>query len=205
MQASAALDDIEFGLLGSWITLCFVSTRLRTARLVIRTFDHRDAGAWVAMFNDPEVVRFLPPGPALTIETFEGALESRHAMEREIGYAMWAVDDARTGTFIGQCGIRPANSMDPDAGSEIDLAYHFARASWNKGFATEAAIAVLAHGLGPIGLGSIIAVAEPENVGSWRVMEKAGMRSEGLVDIYGLNGLKKYVAEREWWKSPVEP
>jgi len=186
-------------------TICFVSVRLQTARLVIRPFEYGDADAWIAMFNDPEVRRFLPAAPVPTMETFERAIESRHAMDREIGYAMWAVDDMTTGTFIGQCGIRPAKSMDENAGSEIDLAYHFARASWNKGYATEAVTAVLAHGLGPIGLDSIMAVVVPENVGSWRVMEKVGMRYQGLADYYGLKGLKKYVAEREWWSSPLVP
>ena len=186
-------------------TICFVSIRLETARLVIRAFDHRDADAWIAMFSDPEVRRFLPPAPVPTMETFDGATESRHAMEREIGYAMWAVDDMTTGTFIGQCGLRPAKSMDENAGSEIDLAYHFAKPSWNKGYATEAAIAVLAYGLGPVGLDSIMAVVVPENIGSWRVMEKVGMRYEGLANYYGLEGLKKYVAEREWWRPPRLP
>jgi len=158
------------------------------------------------MVTDPEFSRFLPPGPAPTPETFERALDSRHAMEREVGYAMWAVDDRSTGTFIGQCGIRPAKSMDETAaGSEIDLAYHFARAAWNKGYATEAATAVVGHSLGPLGLDSIMAVTMPANVGSWRVMEKIGMRYEGLADYYGLNGLKKYVAEREWWIPPRLP
>jgi [ribosomal protein S5]-alanine N-acetyltransferase len=179
-----------------------VNTRLQTERLVIRTLDRRDADAWIAMVSDPEVRRFLPPGPAPTMETFERAIESRHAMEREIGYAMWAVDDSSTGTFIGQCGLRPAKSMDDDAGSEIDLGYHYTKTSWSKGFATEAAIAVLAHGLGPIGLENIMAVAMPENVGSWRVMEKAGMRYAGLADFYGAKGLKMYVAERDWWRPP---
>ena len=73
-----------------------MSTRIETSRLVIRTFEPRDAGAWVAMINDPEVNRFLPPGPDATMETFQEALERRHAMEREIGYAMWAVDDKAT-------------------------------------------------------------------------------------------------------------
>jgi len=182
-----------------------VSFTLQTPRLTIRTFERDDADVWIAMVSDPEVRRFLPPGPVPTVETFERALESRIAMEREIGYAMWAVDDRTTGTFIGQCGIRPANSMDESAGSEIDLAYHLARVAWNKGYATEAATAVLAHGLGPLGLDCIMAVVVPENVGSWRVMEKAGMRYEGLADYYGLKGLKKYVAEREWWSAPLPP
>src|SRR5262249_1117814 len=55
---------------------------------------------------------FLPPTPVPTMETFAHAIESRRAMEREIGYAIWAVDEMRTGRFIGQCGIRPAKSMD---------------------------------------------------------------------------------------------
>jgi [ribosomal protein S5]-alanine N-acetyltransferase len=177
-----------------------VSTRLETARLVIRTFEPRDAEAWVAMVNDPEVVRFLPPSPDATIESFRDVIERRHAMEREIGYAMWAVDDKATGTFVGQCGIRP---VDEGAGPEIDLAYHYTKGSWNKGYATEAVIAVLAHGLGPVGLDRIMAVAMQENIGSWRVMEKAGMGYQGLVDYYGLEGLKKYVAERGRWSPPV--
>ena len=182
-----------------------VSTRLETARLRIRSYDYGDADAWLAMVTDPDVGRFLPPGPVPTTETFMSAIESRHAMEREIGYTMWAVDDRTTGRFIGQCGIRPAKSMDKDAGSEIDLAYHFVSAAWNKGYATEAAIAVLAHGFGPLGLDSIMAVAMPENVGSWRVMEKVGMRYEGMADYYGLKGLNKYVAERERWSAPLFP
>jgi [ribosomal protein S5]-alanine N-acetyltransferase len=58
--------------------------------------------------------------------------------------------------------------------SARDVAYHLARASWNKSYATEAAVAVLSHGLGSVGLARVMAVALPENVGSWRVMEKAG-------------------------------
>jgi RimJ/RimL family protein N-acetyltransferase len=182
-----------------------VGVRLETARLVIRPLEDRDADAWIAMVSDPEVTRFLPPGPVPTMETFRHGLESRHTMESTLGYAMWAVENRATGAFIGQCGLRPANSMDRDAGSEIDLAYHFLRASWNQGYASEAAIAVLAHGLGSIGLDRIMAVVVPENVGSWRVLERVGMRYEGLADIYSLTGLKKYVAEREWWKPPLTP
>jgi len=176
-----------------------VTTWIETSRLVIRTFEARDAEAWIALVNDPEVTRFLPAGPDATMEGFQKALEQRHALEREIGYAMWAVDDKATSTFVGQCGIRP---VEEGAGPEIDLAYHYTRACWNKGFGTEAAVAVLAHGLGRVGLERIMAVAMAENTASWRVMEKAGMRYEGLVSYYGLEGLKKYTADRQWWRPP---
>ena len=176
-----------------------MSTRLQTARLVIRTFEARDAGPWLAMVSDPEVRRFLPPGPAPAMAVFERVVGERQAMERELGHAMWAVEDKATGRFVGQCGLRP---VDEGAGREIDLAYHFARVCWNQGYGTEAVVAVLAHGLGPVGLDAIMAVVVPANVGSWRVMEKAGMRYQGLVDYYGMEGLKKYVADRKWWRTP---
>jgi ribosomal-protein-alanine N-acetyltransferase len=177
-----------------------VSTRLETARLVIRTFEARDADPWLAMVIDPEVRRFLPAGPVPTMEVARRIIGEREAMERELGHAMWAVEDKTTGAFVGQCGLRP---VDEGAGPEIDLAYHYTRASWNKGYATEAAVAVIGHGLGPVGLAAIMAVVVPENIGSWRVMEKAGMRYQGLVDYYGMEGLKKYIAAREWWRSPL--
>ena len=97
---------------------------------------------------------------------------------------------------------RIIGERDEGAGPEIDLAYHYTRASWNKGYATEAAIAVIGHGLGPVSLAAIMVVVVPENIGSWRVMEKAGMRYQGLVDYYGMEGLKKYIAAREWWRPP---
>ena len=88
---------------------------LQTPRLVIRPLEDRHADAWLAMFGVPEVTRFLPPGPALTSHDFQRAIEALRAMQREIGYAMWAVDDKASRSFIGQCGIRPAEPMDESA------------------------------------------------------------------------------------------
>jgi RimJ/RimL family protein N-acetyltransferase len=175
-------------------------TRLETPRLVIRTFKDSDSRDWLALVNDPDVNRYLPPGPDRTPDDFANALTARHAMEREHGFAMWAVEEKATGAFVGQCGLRP---VDEGGGPEIDLAYHYAPASWGRGYASEAVVVVLGHGLRTIGLNRIMAVAMAENVGSWRVMEKTGMRYEGIVSYYGLDGLKKYHADRIWWKPPA--
>lgn len=181
-----------------------MTVRIETPRLVVRTFRKGDEDEWLAMITDPEVRRFLP-GASPNASAFASALAQRHAMEADLGYAMWAVDEKATGAFIGQCGLRPAAAMDPSAGSEIDLAYHFNAKSWNKGYASEAVIGVLTYVFGPDGpvLDRVMAVAMPENTGSWRVMEKAGMRYEGTADYYGLTGLKKYAAERSWWEPPA--
>ena len=177
-----------------------MSVRLQTTRLIIRSFEPRDAEPWLVMVSDPDFRRFLPPGPAPTLVTFRSAIERRHAMEREQGYATWAVDVKQTGVFVGQCGLQPIERTGP----EVELAYHFNKLSWNKGYATEAAIAVIEYGLGSVGLDRVIAVVIPENVASCRVAEKAGMRFEGTATYYGIAGLKKYVAERGRWARDVD-
>jgi RimJ/RimL family protein N-acetyltransferase len=133
------------------------------------------------------MTRHEPMFSGTTMEVARRIVGERQALERQLGHAMWAVEDTPPGAFVGQCGLRP---VDEGAGPEIDLAYHYTPASWNKGYATEAAIAVIGPGLGPVGLGTIMAVVAPENIGSWRVMEKAGIRYQGLVDFYGMEGVK---------------
>ena len=174
-----------------------VGTRLETSRLIVRSYEPRDAAAWVALVSDPEVRRFLPPGPVPTLGDFPGALERRRAREASSGFAMWAVDLKEDQGFVGQCGLNLIEGTD----SEVELAYHFDRASWGNGYATEAGRAVLAHGFDQVALDRVIAVVVPENVASWRVLEKIGMRYEGLATYYEMDGLKKYVAEPGWWTA----
>lgn len=177
-----------------------MTLRLESARLIIRTFEPRDAETWLAMVNEPEFNRYLPPGPDATMETFLGSIERRHTMERERGFAVWAVDLKETGAFVGQCGFVPAEGKGP----EIELVYHFNKAAWNKGYGTEAAATVLAHAFGALRLDHVVAFVMPGNVGSCRVAEKAGMRFDRIVSVYELENIRKYIAERSWWTAPPQ-
>ena len=171
--------------------------RLETPRLVIRSFALTDAAGMLHVFGDPEVRRYLPPFPDPTLESMEASVGRRMAMERDRGHGLWAVERKDSGELIGDCGLMLVEGTGP----EVELAYHYKQTAWNQGYGTEAAIACLAHGFGPIGLEHVIAICFPENVGSWRVMEKAGMRYEGMASYYGLT-LKKYVADRTTWAAP---
>jgi RimJ/RimL family protein N-acetyltransferase len=177
--------------------------RIETERLVIRTLEPRDRDAWISMFNDPEVSRYTPSDDTVaTPELYQSVLERRLSQERELGYAMWAVETKETGAWIGQCGLYRyrAEGKEP----EIEIAYHYLPEQWNKGYGTEAAVAVLTYGFGAVGLDRVIALVAQENVGSWRIAERAGMRFEGLATYYNMPDLKKYVAERAWWRPPEQ-
>jgi RimJ/RimL family protein N-acetyltransferase len=173
--------------------------RLETPRLVIRSFLPSDADGMLAVFGDPEVRKYLPPFPDPTLESMGKSVARRMAMERDHGHGLWAVVRKDTGELIGDCGLMLVEGTGP----EVEIAYHYKQTAWNHGYGTEAAIACLTQGFGPIGLEHVIAICFPENVGSWRVMEKAGMRYEKMADYYGLKGLKKYVADRATWTAPA--
>ncbi len=73
-----------------------------------------------------------------------------------------------------------------EIGWVLNLKYH------SKGYTTEAAKAVIAYGFEEMKLHRIVATCQPENIPSWKVMEKAGMRREGLY--------KKCIPRGElWW------
>ena len=61
------------------------------------------------------------------------------------------------------------------------MGYSIARPLWGQGLTTEAATAVIAHGFDKLGLARIQAAADIRNEGSWRVMEKVGMKREGVM------------------------
>jgi RimJ/RimL family protein N-acetyltransferase len=183
-----------------------MAIRLQTNRLVLRSFEGRAVDDWIAMFTHPEVTRYLDPASRerpRTPETFRANLAIRREMEAELGYAVLAVELADTGEFVGQCGLRPLSWLTSDGGSEIDLGYHFAPAHWGHGYATEAVRATLAFGFSQAGLTEVMAVTEPGNIGSWRVLEKAGMRYSGTASYYGADDLRKYIADADCWAGSV--
>ncbi len=59
------------------------------------------------------------------------------------------------------------------------------RATWDRGFATEAAAAVLDHGFRARALDPIVAVSDPDNAASHRVLHKIGLRAQGRARHYG--------------------
>ena len=171
--------------------------RLETERLTIRSLVPEDAPALQRIYSNPEVLRFLPATEPWTLERAQQGIERHAGLEREKGYARWGVVRKDSGELIGTSGIQPVACTD-----DIELAYHYSPASWGQGYATEAAIAVLGYGFKTLKLDVVVAVTFPENLGSARVLDKAGMSYVGIATYHGLDGLRKYIAYRETWKPP---
>jgi len=149
---------------------------LTTHRLILREFREDD---WVAVHeyaSDPAVVRYMPWGPNREEDT-QVFIQRALALQSEdprTGYE-FAVTLRPDGELIGGCGL---HAMSFEHRSSF-LGYCFRREAWGRGYATEAAAALLAFGFERLGLHRMSATCDTENAASARVLEKVGMRREG--------------------------
>lgn len=174
---------------------------LRTERLVLREFREEDWPALHAVESLPEVARyqhFEARTPDESRDYVLGAIESAREHPRhtfDLAIVLPGKD-----RVIGRCGLA---ITDPDQ-REAVLWYTLHPDAWGQGFTTEAARAVVDFAFRELDLHRIWAECDPRNVGSWRVLEKIGMRREGhLVENVWLKGewcdsLIYAVLAREW-------
>ncbi len=151
---------------------------IETAHLRLYPPRPEDLAARLAMDRDPEVMRFIRPIP----ENAEAQrAEIRAALAGSPGRgAFWHVEARAAPGFIGWCGVFPLQ----DSGL-MEIGYRFVRAAWGRGFATEAAAAALDHGFRALALDPIVAVSDPDNAASHRVLCKIGLRAAGTARHYG--------------------
>ena len=160
---------------------------LRTDRLRLRPFTEADGPAHLALYQDPEVTRQLGGGPFLADQI---QARSTRAVDRfvrhwaEKGFGVFAVEDLRTGRFLGQCGLNTVDEL-----GEVEVLYALERAAWGRGLATEAARAAVAYGFDDARLERIVAVTRPEHARSRHVLAKLGMRFEREVEVFGIHAV----------------
>jgi [ribosomal protein S5]-alanine N-acetyltransferase len=143
-----------------------------------------------AVWSDPEVMRFLPSEPSLSVEDTAERVARSVSRFAETGHGLCAVVESEGDRVVGVCGLFPVEWVGP----EVEVAYHFACEVWNRGYATEAAAAWVAAGFDQLALDRVVALAFPDNRASTRVMEKIGMSFRRDVDRYG-HRLVEYAIE----------
>jgi ribosomal-protein-alanine N-acetyltransferase len=161
-----------------------------TERLKLREFDEDD---WVSVHkyaSDPEVVQYMTWGPNTTEDT-------KNFVQRALAYQKeqprrnfdLTIISKEEGALIGGCSIRVS---DPD-NREGFIGYLLRRQYWQRGYATESAKALIAFGFNQLDLHRIYATCDTRNVASTRVLEKTGMRREGI--------LREHKLQRGEWRS----
>ena len=159
----------------------FEIPEVETARLRLRAFRPEDLDAYTAMQANPEVMRYLIPGGAVsrvdvwrTMATFIGQWVLR-------GYGMWACEEIASGHFVGSVGI-----FQPLDWPEPEIAYSLDRPFWGRGFATEAAGAARDWLFANFPFPRAASFIKPENRASIRVAERLGAVLKGTTELRGI-------------------
>ncbi len=171
---------------------------LRTERLVLRPVTVHDHTALLAHWTDPVVRRFLFDDEVLPPDEVLAVIAESESTFADGGYGIWAVQAAgelaageqaageqaageqaagelAAGELAGTAGLRPLEDLG------IELVYSLAPPAWGKGYATEAAGAVLDYAFGPLGLPEVLAEIDQGNAASVAVIERLGMVPYDLV------------------------
>ncbi|MDQ2675051.1 MAG: GNAT family N-acetyltransferase [Chloroflexota bacterium] len=164
---------------------------IESPRLRLRSLADADLDDLHAIYGDAEAMRLIGrTGQPTDRAGTERVLRWFQRHESLHGFGLWAVDDRQDDRMVGVAGLL----WEEGHGPEVEVVYLLRRDRWGRGYATEAARAVLAAGHGSLELPRIIALAYPENVASQHVMQKAGMQPEGEVEAYGRR-MVRFVSE----------
>lgn len=148
---------------------------LTTARLLLRPFTADDAPAVQAHLRERDVAdttAMIPhPYPEGGAAAWIGTHEARHDAGEA---AVLAVTLREGGALVGSIELR----IDM-AHRRGELGYWIGRAHWRKGYATEAADALLRWAIRALGLHRVHAAHLSRNPASGGVLRKIGMRHEG--------------------------
>lgn len=168
-----------------------VGPELTSERLRLRPFVDADE-AW-RLWTDAEMRRYLWDGEILSRERADEVLAASAHDFAERRFGLWRVSERGSDAMIGFCGLRSG-----EAGPVPELLYGLLPAHWGRGFATEAARAVLSYGFGTLGLERIDAATDVPNTASARVLERLGMRLERRATVGGHDTLFYSLARTEF-------
>jgi RimJ/RimL family protein N-acetyltransferase len=160
---------------------------IETERLVLRPFEERDLEALHKIYSDAEVVRWLYYEPR-TLEETRALLERKMAVDEFTAEDQWisaAVVERESGQLVGDAVLHWV-SIEHKTG---EIGFSFDPDHQGRGYATEAARALLAFGFDGMGFHRVVGRLEARNTASARVLEKLGMRREALL------------VENEWVKG----
>jgi [ribosomal protein S5]-alanine N-acetyltransferase len=146
-----------------------VDNVLCSERLVLRPVTADDHAVLLAHWGAPDVRRFLFDGAMLSAAEVREAIEDSTRDFGRAGYGLWLIHEKDPTGLVGTTGLRPLEDIG------LEIFYSLASGSWGKGYATEAARAVLDHALGPLGLPEVLAEVDESNTASIAVIERLGM------------------------------
>ena len=152
---------------------------LETDRLILRWVSLEDAEFILGLLNEPSWLRFIGDKGVRTIEDARAyILKGPVDMYSRLGFGLYLVELKEPALPIGMCGLIKRETLE-----DVDIGFAFLPPYWGKGFAYEAAAAVMTYGEKVLGLNRIVAITSLDNDRSAKLLEKLGLRFEETLKL----------------------
>lgn len=150
-----------------------------TPRLRIRKINKADALQLFKLTANPALTKYLHWHPNQNLAEVKEVIERRLTEYKtgETRTLVLAIAALHTNELVGNISYK----LTDRAGLTCEVGYWLGQEYWNQGYASEALKACLHYGFTVLGFERIQCCCAPENIASWRVMEKAGMHCEGVM------------------------
>jgi RimJ/RimL family protein N-acetyltransferase len=156
-----------------------------TPRLELRWLEARDVPALFEIFGDPETVKYWSRPPLANLEEAQAFLDEIHGHFAAGDLYQWGVARREDDRIIGTCTLFAITLPHKRA----ELGFAIARSQWGKGYASEAAGAIVRYAFDAMGLHRLEADVDPRNPASIRTLERLGFQREGYArERYHLGG-----------------
>ncbi|WP_205509876.1 GNAT family N-acetyltransferase [Longitalea arenae] len=148
-----------------------------TDRLLIRRYTLADEENFFAINGDPEIMRYIRE-PRDRQECLIFLKRNIQFYEQNPLMGRWAMTEKGSGSFVGSFAIIPVESADQKRHTEIQLGYALLKDHWGKGYATESTLAGRQYAFDVMKLPQIVAITEPENIASQKVLLRCGFKQQ---------------------------
>jgi RimJ/RimL family protein N-acetyltransferase len=182
-------------------------TTLHTARLRLEPFADGHLDGLSAMNQRPEVMRYITGVPESRAQT-AAAIGRVQRCWAAWCTSWWAFIELEGGRVAGAGCIQHARRQaEPPAdlasvrGNPLEIGWRLHPDFWHRGLAVEAAQRMAAFAFDALAAEELIAVRDPDNAASARVMDRLGMRYRGLEVWYGELVATHALAREDWLRQ----
>ncbi len=152
---------------------------VETERLILREVSLDDVEFIYTLVNDEGFLRFIGDRGVRTLDDAQAYIQDRlTASYVHHGFGLYLTVVKATQTPIGICGLVKRDGLD-----DVDIGFAFLPAFVGKGYAFEAAQAIVTYARDILGLKRLVAITLPSNDRSIRLIEKLGLQYEGVVKL----------------------
>ena len=147
---------------------------IETERTILRRFEISDYQAVFEFGSHPEIGKYTGDELLQTTAEAKDIITNVYQSDyKKYAYGRLATVDKANNKVIGFAGLKYLPEFDA-----TDIGFRFFPEYWNKGIATEVSLALVKYGFQVLKLNRIIGIADPQNIGSIRVLQKAGLQFE---------------------------